>query len=153
MWRTPTPLENIRTKKFGFGFLFLPRILISVRMVQVVFAKIRDCTKLKEAHLRKSNPSRKSPEKSTSLGLTFDNAPSLHTANFGQNLANCSPTLVNPVQTLVTLTTQYPVNQGGGMSAIKKFNPRSIARFFQPRRPRSNLFNPRALWDGKFERN
>ena len=22
--RTPTPLENIRTKKFGFGFLFLP---------------------------------------------------------------------------------------------------------------------------------
>ena len=23
-WKTPTPLENIRTKKFGFGFLFLP---------------------------------------------------------------------------------------------------------------------------------
>ena len=23
-WKTPTPLENIRTKKFGFGFLFRP---------------------------------------------------------------------------------------------------------------------------------
>ena len=23
-WKTPTPLENIRTKKFGFGFLFPP---------------------------------------------------------------------------------------------------------------------------------
>ena len=23
-WKTPTPPENIRTKKFGFGFLFLP---------------------------------------------------------------------------------------------------------------------------------
>ena len=27
-WKTPTPLENIRTKKFGFGFLFLPENLI-----------------------------------------------------------------------------------------------------------------------------
>ena len=25
-WKTPTPLENIRTKKFGFGFFFLPDI-------------------------------------------------------------------------------------------------------------------------------
>ena len=23
-WKTPTPPEDIRTKKFGFGFLFLP---------------------------------------------------------------------------------------------------------------------------------
>ena len=26
-WKTPTPLENIRTKKFGFGFLFLSLIV------------------------------------------------------------------------------------------------------------------------------
>ena len=30
--------------------------------------------------------------------------------------------------------------------SIENFNPRSIARIFQSRRPRSNFFNPRALW-------
>ena len=30
--------------------------------------------------------------------------------------------------------------------SIKNFNPRSIARNVQSRRPRSNVFNPRALW-------
>ena len=29
----------------------------------------------------------------------------------------------------------------------RKFNPRSTTRNFQPRRPRSKFFNPRALWD------
>ena len=30
--------------------------------------------------------------------------------------------------------------------SIENFNPRSIARNFQSRRPRLNFFNPRALW-------
>ena len=31
--------------------------------------------------------------------------------------------------------------------SIENFNPRSIARIFQSRRPRSNFFDPWALWD------
>ena len=43
MWKTPTPPEDIRTPKFGFGFLFLPEAEGRV-FFYLNFSVIRRCT-------------------------------------------------------------------------------------------------------------